>query len=391
MGEAEHTSAIGRLLLAACMCVMLSACLPRKAETSDELTLASSPPVSLSGDMDFADIDHEISLATEMPEALVGEYSMGVSELSEDLEKRHDPLELSDLSLELLPGDQSGAESLLSLPKPGSKEERKIVSRNTSQNLCSGSDTLCITSPYGVRRSSRRAHKGIDIRAPFGSPIMAFRSGVVHKAEFHRSYGFMVEIQQDDGLMARYAHMSQILVSKGSHVQPGFMIGRVGSTGRSTGPHLHFELLRDNRQMNPMIALPSTHNVVKKATPADVAEARKAMASRKGKVSKSASRKVAKKSKGRASSKKIAAKSKSTKKPSAQAQASSKKTTVKKSSSTKAMAKAPAKKTATKATAQKSSKNAARKTGASKSTAVKPNAAAEVSGKKTGAANKKSS
>ncbi len=305
MGEAKKCSVVWRFLLITCMGVLLTACASLKAQPPEEYALNASAPISLSGDMGLADIDREISLATERPEALVGEHSMGVSELSEDVERRGDPLELSEFSLELLPGDKSGAEDIIALPRPGSREERHLASLHTNQNLCSGSETLCITSPYGARRSSRRSHKGIDIRAPLGSPIMAFRGGVVLKAEFHRSYGFMVEIQQDDGLMARYAHMSQILVNKGVHVQPGFMIGRVGSTGRSTGAHLHFELLRDNRQMNPMVVLPSTSQVVTKATPADVAEARKAMASRKGNISKKSSQKNTKKRTGKTSSTKV--------------------------------------------------------------------------------------
>lgn len=370
MGEAGKSFMIG-LAAAVGLCFTLTACshLPFWSGAHEEdPALNAEPPVSLSGDM--GDIDREISLASSRPEALVGENSMGVSELSEDVEAQNDPLALSEVPSELLGHDESqiAAPSFLSLPKPGSSEERRLASMHTRQNLCTGSDTLCITSPYGVKRSSRRSHKGIDIRAPMGSPIMAFRSGVVVRAEYHHSYGYMVEIQQSDGLLARYAHMSQILVSRGAHVQPGLMIGRVGSTGRSTGPHLHFELLRDNRQMNPMAVLPSPKQVVTKATPADMAEARKAMSARK-KMSKKAVKKTGRK----ASAKKTSAKKASVQKTSA-------KTNVKKTSAASSASKAPA---AKKGTVQKTVKKT---NAAPKKTTAKNNSTVKKAASKTNAA-----
>ncbi len=139
--------------------------------------------------------------------------------------------------------------------------------------MCNGSQTICISSPFGVQRPGH-LHKGVDISAPFGSPIKAFRSGVVTEAQWHHSYGKIVEIRQDDGLIARYAHMSQILVRAGERVWQGQPIGRVGSTGRSTGPHLHFELIRGSQHMNPMVHLQAPGHVVSRATERDAAQAR---------------------------------------------------------------------------------------------------------------------
>ena len=347
MVETKKRSLTCRLAAVFCMGAMLAACVPRSSQTpEDDLFLNVAPPVSLSGDMSMgpADIDHEISIASSKPEVLVGENSMGVSELSEDVEARNDPLALSELPSELLVLDGSGSTAFprqnISLPKPGSAEEKRLAAVHTQQSLCNGSETLCITSPYGVKRSSRRYHKGIDIRAPMGSPIMAFRGGVVVKSEYHHSYGYMIEIQQDDGLLARYAHMSQLIARKGDRVQPGLMIGRVGSTGRSTGPHLHFELLRDNKHMNPMVLLPTPKHVVTKATPEDVAAVRKAAQSRK-------------------SSKKSAVKKSSSKK----------KTAVKKASSTKKTAARKTSSSARKSTASTSKKTSSTtKTGTSRKT-----------------------
>ena len=336
--------------LLACVGFSQTACAPRQPVASQ---VSQNDDSRNSGDLDSQlAIDHELFLAATSPGTLVESDSLSVSELAEHRAMYGDALELSsDLSSLQLPG------GLLQLergervsgpvsrgPEPGSAEARRLAERNTREALCSAGETVCITSPYGVRRSSRRSHKGIDIRAPLGSPIMAFRSGMVRCAEYHSSYGYMVEIQQDDGIVARYAHMSQMLVREGDRVEPGLMIGRVGSTGRSTGPHLHFELIHDNRQMNPMAYLPTPKQVVTRGTDADAAAARKALAksghgSSKYKAKKSSSRSSKKKvvSSKRSSSKKISVRS-SKKKTSGSRSAvkktsSSKKSTVKKTSS----------------------------------------------------------
>lgn len=287
-----------------------------------------------SGEIDSAfAIDRELYLASTSPGRIVESDSLSVSELEEHRAVYGDSLELTgDLASLSLPMGLLQLEKgtgTWNMPAPGSEEARRLAEIHTREALCSSGETVCITSPYGVRRSSRRAHKGIDIRAPLGSPIMAFRSGMVVCAQYHRSYGYMVEIQQDDGILARYAHMSQILVSKGERVEPGLMIGRVGSTGRSTGPHLHFELLRDNRQMNPMVYLPTPKQVVTKGTEADAAAARQALAKSghgksKDKVKKSSKRKSSvKKSSSR---KKQEVKKTSSKRKTAKASSSKKQT-----------------------------------------------------------------
>lgn len=301
-----------------------TACVPKQAApVPEEVTESDSVELDLA-----LAISRELYLAASSPGTLVGSDSLTVSELEEhravygnDLELTDDPFSLAlPKGLLQLEGTPSGSGEWNMGPAPGSAEALALAEIHTKEALCSAGETVCITSPYGVRRSSSRSHKGIDIRAPLGSPIMAFRGGIVQCAQYHRSYGYMVEIQQDDGIVARYAHMSQILVRKGDVVEPGLMIGRVGSTGRSTGPHLHFELLRDNNPMNPMMFLPSPKQVVTKGTEADAAAARQAL-SKSGKSSK----KTVKKS---SSSRKTAAKT-STKK------STSTRTSVKKTSAGK--------------------------------------------------------
>jgi murein DD-endopeptidase MepM/ murein hydrolase activator NlpD len=103
-----------------------------------------------------------------------------------------------------------------------------------------------ITSWFGWRGDpflgTSRLHAGIDMGAPTGTPVFAVRSGLVHYADVKGGYGNLVELDHGQE-RTRYAHLSQISVKKGQFVKQSTLIGYVGSTGRSTGPHLHFELL----------------------------------------------------------------------------------------------------------------------------------------------------
>ena len=113
------------------------------------------------------------------------------------------------------------------------------------------------SSGYGWRWG--RMHKGIDIANNVGTPILASRGGQVLSAGWNEGgYGYLVEIRHDDGSMSRYAHNSQILVRPGDQVSQGSVISLMGSTGRSTGPHLHFEILPAGRgAVNPLQFLPA--------------------------------------------------------------------------------------------------------------------------------------
>ncbi|MCJ2184256.1 M23 family metallopeptidase [Novosphingobium sp. 1949] len=112
-----------------------------------------------------------------------------------------------------------------------------------------------ITSPYGMRRHPIlgyvRMHAGIDFGAPYGSPIHAVAAGRVTFAGRHGGHGNYVRIQHSGGLATGYGHMSRIAVRAGTQVQAGQIIGYVGSTGLSTGPHLHLEAYRDGHTINP--------------------------------------------------------------------------------------------------------------------------------------------
>src|SRR5690606_21660856 len=111
-----------------------------------------------------------------------------------------------------------------------------------------------ITSRYGPRWG--RMHYGLDIAAPQGTPVRAAAAGVVTFAGWAGSYGRMVSIDHGGGVQTRYAHHSAILVKEGESVRQGQVIARVGSTGQSTGPHLHFEVLINGEHQNPEDWLP---------------------------------------------------------------------------------------------------------------------------------------
>lgn len=113
-----------------------------------------------------------------------------------------------------------------------------------------------ITSGFGLRRHPilgySRLHAGIDFGAAYGSPIYAVSDGTVSFAGWHGGHGNYVKLEHGGGFGTGYGHMSRIAVSPGSHVRAGQVIGYVGSTGLSTGPHLHYELYRSGAPVNPM-------------------------------------------------------------------------------------------------------------------------------------------
>lgn len=112
------------------------------------------------------------------------------------------------------------------------------------------------TSGYGWRWG--RMHKGIDIANNVGTPILAAKDGVIAYSGWSSGYGYLVEMSHGDGSSTRYAHSSRLLVKKGQLVPQGARIALMGSTGRSTGPHLHFEIRKPGgAAMDPMSMLPS--------------------------------------------------------------------------------------------------------------------------------------
>ncbi|MCL2015224.1 MAG: M23 family metallopeptidase [Defluviitaleaceae bacterium] len=113
-----------------------------------------------------------------------------------------------------------------------------------------------ISSGYGNRRNpftgGTEFHRGIDIPAPTGTAVVAARSGWVTLSRWNGSGGYMVVISHGDGFISRYAHNSVLLVSAGQWVNQGDTIAQVGSTGMSTGPHLHFDMTLNGQHVSPL-------------------------------------------------------------------------------------------------------------------------------------------
>jgi murein DD-endopeptidase MepM/ murein hydrolase activator NlpD len=113
-----------------------------------------------------------------------------------------------------------------------------------------------LTSRFGKRWG--RPHEGIDMAAPIGTPVYAAAAGsVIYSGDQVRGYGNMVVLKHKDGLVTVYAHNSRLLVRSGEQVAVGQEIARVGDTGRSTGPHLHFEVRRQDVPVDPIPFLPA--------------------------------------------------------------------------------------------------------------------------------------
>lgn len=119
-----------------------------------------------------------------------------------------------------------------------------------------------VTSGFGMRvdpfTGTLARHEGLDFTAMSGTPILAAAEGVVTRSGWEDSYGNIVEVTHAEGFMTRYAHISKRRVVEGQRVKRGQHIADVGSTGRSTGPHLHYEVFRHGQVMNPIQVLPHT-------------------------------------------------------------------------------------------------------------------------------------
>jgi murein DD-endopeptidase MepM/ murein hydrolase activator NlpD len=121
-----------------------------------------------------------------------------------------------------------------------------------------------LSSNYGTRidpfTNLLAQHPGVDFSAPVGTPILAAGDGLVLRAEYDSAYGNFIEIAHADQFVSKYAHASKMHVKAGQRIQRGQLIAEVGNTGRSTGPHLHYEISHQGRMINPMQIL-RTQNI----------------------------------------------------------------------------------------------------------------------------------
>ena len=174
-----------------------------------------------------------------------------------------DKSELEKLKEELLEEEEALEEKL---QKIAAKES--TVSNNSTSGSSSTSNAVIsngswpvpgysrISSPFGYRihpvLGTKKLHTGIDIPAPTGTPAVAVASGTVIYSGVQGSYGNTVMIRHDNGLVSLYAHNSSLVVKVGDRVKKGQVVTKIGSTGRSTGPHLHFEIRVNGTPQNPL-------------------------------------------------------------------------------------------------------------------------------------------
>lgn len=159
------------------------------------------------------------------------EVKTAISSVSTQIERQADVFSIIDTDL------QSARVKFLSVPNESPLSETIAVS-NFGNRI----------DPFTGRRS---VHEGVDFIAPTGTPILAAAAGVVVDAKWHPGYGNMVELEHNNKTTTRYAHASKVLVKPGDIVRLGQKIALVGSTGRSTGPHLHFEVRVNGLPQNP--------------------------------------------------------------------------------------------------------------------------------------------
>lgn len=143
--------------------------------------------------------------------------------------------------------------SLISFSKENKINKVENISLSRSASILSVMYTPSrgsITSVFGVRWG--KMHNGVDIGSPMGDPIYAAMNGKIHYAGWEEGYGNVIKIDHGSGIETIYGHCSKIDVSKGKIVKRGEKIGEVGSTGKSTGPHVHFEVRVDGVPQNPL-------------------------------------------------------------------------------------------------------------------------------------------
>lgn len=160
--------------------------------------------------------------STSSRDLTMSEFQALLDGMSRDLERRADYLNV--------------VESTLMSDKVQSRLLPTVQPVNVAYNASTFGRRL---DPFTGRSSM---HEGIDFAAPTGTPIVAAAGGVVTAAEFHPAYGNMLEIDHGNDMITRYAHSSRLLVGVGDIVRRGQHVADIGSTGRSTGPHLHFEV-----------------------------------------------------------------------------------------------------------------------------------------------------
>lgn len=178
-----------------------------------------------------------------------------------DAQRRHVAGEVAEME-DLSASEEAQLEQLiverqreLEAQREAARRAAGIVGQESAPGVLSWPVSGTITSPFGYRRNpfggGMEFHQGLDIAAPMGTTVTAAASGTVLSAGWYGGYGNYILIDHGGGMATGYGHLSQIFVSAGQQVQKGQAIGAVGSTGMSTGPHLHFEVRIQGKATDP--------------------------------------------------------------------------------------------------------------------------------------------
>ncbi len=197
--------------------------------------------------------DYQKKSTVEISEKFVQEYALpedievAVNDINKTLKENNDEYVKSQVKKVTTAYSSYSSASSYTIP------EEILLAMQTENGSLNFSHPLnatgVITSRYGLR--SRNNHKGIDIGAPTGTPIYAAEDGIVTYSGWYYGYGYLIKVQHANGYETYYGHCSKLACNAGDTVSKGTLIGYVGSTGNSTGPHLHFEVRVNGTNYNP--------------------------------------------------------------------------------------------------------------------------------------------
>ena len=207
------------------------------------------------------DVKEKTDAKYDFEEFYVGEQAEELEKISAETAQKEKQLEIETLSYQMSAeelSDDTAAEPF-KIPPPSycSYNKEKITFKHTTPLRGT------ITSRYGYRDhpiiEDASFHTGLDIAAKSGTDIVSFAAGKVIEAGKNSTYGNYLLIEHEDGIRSFYGHNSKLLVKKGQKVSMGQKIARVGSTGMSTGPHLHFEVRRGTTRLDPSYYISAEH------------------------------------------------------------------------------------------------------------------------------------
>ena len=154
-------------------------------------------------------------------------------------------------------GEPGGGTVVSNIEKIKFLEKQSVVFYNTIKEIPVGYPYYGLrSSDYGYRRNpfggfSSEFHAGVDIKGPVGDPIFATGEGTVNRCDYYGGYGNAVVIDHKNGIQSLYGHLSAVNVITGQQIKAGDVIGFLGSTGRSTGPHVHYEIRKNGEDIDP--------------------------------------------------------------------------------------------------------------------------------------------